>query len=563
MSSSEDLEAEVHALRDEIRNSRDFLSTFGHEVRNCLSGVPGFADTSLMELAQLGANFDRDKYLGILDILREEQNLQVPEGFEVPEKAGDLNLEEITGEAVTSVDDLRSSWLGRLTEYMLIVYDSATNSISLLQAALDWNRIKAGRQKYSMQRLDPCQIIRETTIKLSQIATEKGLYLNTELEEGLPEIRADVDAMRIVLNNLISNALKYTEEGGVIVTARKKEDGIEIIVSDTGLGIPQEEVPKVFSAFGRVSGQAEKKEGHGLGMAITASHVEAHGGQIWVESEGRGKGSFFYVALPAAEESLVSLVTNLATGNKYFLYNQPDYKDTTEVAAVPKEFIVGITDSYPLTDWVTTFTLPTMTYLTLEDGSKKDTKTVRERILMPTRGELEKRVADLRDRFAQGTLYFMGTDLERFMETMHGLIKGGVLRSELDKEFKAEAVRIVGIAPTIKKGEEGFFQTVSDDPIYRYGLQKQGSYDVNGEPGEFMLYILDDLLESIRDPRNYLDITSFERNVAQKALAIIYANRMSQTPEFRTATREAIETSVVKPLYYLLEAEFKKAAGDV
>ena len=118
-------------------------------------------------------------------------------------------------------------------------------------------------------------------------------------ETGKARTRTVLLHLREHLLNLLSNAVKFTPEGGRIrITANKTDDGAEISVSDTGIGIPPAERPTIFEEFRQVGGDyAHKKEGTGLGLTLAKKFVELHGGKIWVNSEV-GKGSTFTFTLP-------------------------------------------------------------------------------------------------------------------------------------------------------------------------------------------------------------------------------------------------------------------------
>ena len=131
------------------------------------------------------------------------------------------------------------------------------------------------------------------------MAKERGLYLKYEKpKKALPEIRIDSLKIRQVIQNLIENGIRYTSKGGVVVQLKEKEDKIIFSVKDTGIGIPKEEQIALFEKFSRGRGMARMyTEGTGLGLYLAAKFVEAHKGEIWVESKV-GKGTIFHFILP-------------------------------------------------------------------------------------------------------------------------------------------------------------------------------------------------------------------------------------------------------------------------
>jgi signal transduction histidine kinase len=131
------------------------------------------------------------------------------------------------------------------------------------------------------------------------LAEDKGIELKSEVDEGLPPIYASRDRLRQVITNLLSNGIKFTPAGGVVaVKAENGTDLVQVEVMDTGVGIPAEELPKIFDDFYRGLSSADK--GAGLGLSIAKRIIEAHGGKIWAVSPCRGSdsGSEFIFTLP-------------------------------------------------------------------------------------------------------------------------------------------------------------------------------------------------------------------------------------------------------------------------
>jgi CheY-like chemotaxis protein len=130
---------------------------------------------------------------------------------------------------------------------------------------------------------------------------QKGLKITIQIDPDLPELLIDATRIRQVLLNLVNNALRFTEKGGVSLSAALKEGQVLVSVDDTGTGIALDEQSKVFSEFRQVGQDSwRRREGSGLGLAISRRFVELHGGKIWFESEP-GKGSTFYFTLPVSD----------------------------------------------------------------------------------------------------------------------------------------------------------------------------------------------------------------------------------------------------------------------
>jgi signal transduction histidine kinase len=161
------------------------------------------------------------------------------------------------------------------------------------------SKIEAGEMEINLERADLREIIREVINELSIKAKEKNLYLNFEEPKEPFETLLDKEKIRQVILNLIDNSIRYTQEGGVKVKLQMANGRLQIVVSDTGEGLTKEEKEKLFEKFSRgTAGTKFWTEGAGLGLYIAKEFVKMHNGKIWVESEGRGKGSTFYIELP-------------------------------------------------------------------------------------------------------------------------------------------------------------------------------------------------------------------------------------------------------------------------
>ena len=172
--------------------------------------------------------------------------------------------------------------------------------IKLVNDLLSISRIESGKMEIKMENLQVEDIISSVTEELKNIIKEKNLYLKFEKPKTpLPRIMIDGDKIRQVILNLTDNAIKYTNQGGITVHVRKLKTELQIIISDTGEGLTRGEIAKMFESFSRGSaGTRLYTEGAGLGLYVAKKFVEMHKGKIWVKSEGRGKGSAFYIELP-------------------------------------------------------------------------------------------------------------------------------------------------------------------------------------------------------------------------------------------------------------------------
>ena len=175
---------------------------------------------------------------------------------------------------------------------------------SLVDDLLDLERIDAGRLNLQCEPFPLAFLVEKVTTMLAPLAKSHGVTLSATTD---PDLWLTADALRVeqVLVNLLENAIKYTQAGGsVCVAARRQDDKVLISVADTGIGIPEEDLPKVFERFYRVDrGRSRRLGGTGLGLAIVREIVEAHGGCVRVEST-LGKGSTFSVELPSGHNSV-------------------------------------------------------------------------------------------------------------------------------------------------------------------------------------------------------------------------------------------------------------------
>jgi PAS domain S-box-containing protein len=183
-------------------------------------------------------------------------------------------------------------------EYLADILESGRHLLSLINDILDLSKIEAGRMELEPSEFDLPGAIENTLILVRERAQRRAIRLGRTLDERLGRIRADERKVKQVLLNLLSNALKFTPEGGRIDVRARLSDGVaEISVSDTGVGIAPEDQEAVFEEFRQVGTASKKTEGTGLGLAISRKFVELHGGRMWVESEV-GKGSTFTFTLP-------------------------------------------------------------------------------------------------------------------------------------------------------------------------------------------------------------------------------------------------------------------------
>ena len=179
-------------------------------------------------------------------------------------------------------------------------FTSNERMITLINDMLAVDKLESGKLKYDFVVVQFEDIVQDMIRSLLTLATKKNIRVEfSSPRELLPKIKVDVDKLRDVLQNLIDNAIKYTNPGGTVsVGATKENDEIHFWVKDDGIGIPADEQEKIFGRFFRASNASRfASDGSGLGLFITQSIVKRHGGKLWFESK-IGSGSVFHVTLP-------------------------------------------------------------------------------------------------------------------------------------------------------------------------------------------------------------------------------------------------------------------------
>jgi signal transduction histidine kinase len=177
------------------------------------------------------------------------------------------------------------------------IRESVNRLLELVEEFMDYRRIEEGKIELNFEEVDLVSLIKEFVNNFNLIAKEKNLELT--FETSMEQCLVKVDKMRFsqVIQNLIDNAIKYTNQGWVKVNLQKEDNSILITVADSGIGMSKELQQKLFGEFVRDPSIKKEIRGTGLGLYIAKYIVEAHQGKIWAESEGEGKGSKFYVKL--------------------------------------------------------------------------------------------------------------------------------------------------------------------------------------------------------------------------------------------------------------------------
>ena len=200
---------------------------------------------------------------------------------------------------------LKDQAFGSLTqqqqEYVGYVWTSGTHLLSLINDILDLSKVEAGKMELRLGQVDLAALLQGALTMIREPAHQRRVQLSLAVEDGLGPITADERKVKQVVYNLLSNAAKFTPDGGRIgLEARRAADGeVCISVWDTGIGIAEQDQATIFQEFQQIdSGLSRKYAGTGLGLALTKRFVELHGGRMWFESAGRNQGTRFSFTLP-------------------------------------------------------------------------------------------------------------------------------------------------------------------------------------------------------------------------------------------------------------------------
>ena len=254
------------------RMKTEFISTVSHELRTPLTSVLGFAKL-------IDRTFER---------------------YIVPQVGTQYKRTEQA--------------MQRIRDNLDIIVVEAERLTRLINDVLDISKLESGKIEWQDRLFDLSAVIERVVTRAQPKAADKGLDIRVDIERGLPQVVADPSRVQQVISNLVSNALKFTDEGHIKITARllapderahgwqappEAEGGVLVSVVDTGVGIPQDAFPKLFNRFQQMATDTltDKPKGTGLGLAISREIVTHYGGIIWAESEWHA-GATFHFTLP-------------------------------------------------------------------------------------------------------------------------------------------------------------------------------------------------------------------------------------------------------------------------
>lgn len=210
-------------------------------------------------------------------------------------------LNSISGFTQVMLEGLDGELTSEMEDDLQLIDKNANHLLNLINEVLDMAKIEAGKLSVTIAPANLHRVIEDVVQTTAPLARENDLSIS--LENNLPEdliVMADEMRIQQVMINLIGNAMKFTEEGGISIRSEMADDLIRIQVQDTGMGIPPEELENIFEAFSQVDTSTTRKTGGtGLGLPISRRFIEMHNGRLWAESEEiPGKGSLFTIELP-------------------------------------------------------------------------------------------------------------------------------------------------------------------------------------------------------------------------------------------------------------------------
>lgn len=214
-------------------------------------------------------------------------------------------MTSIKGYVENILDGLAGSLTDRQSYYLERVKLNTERLTRMVNDLLDLSRIEDPDKRYDVLRPIPLSLrdlVAEVVESFQPMARHRSISVKADTPAALPLAQGDRDKLHQILTNLVGNAVKFTSAGGEVLvkTTALPDDSVQVCVADTGCGIPANEQARVFDKFFRGEGTPDEARGAGLGLAITKSLVELHGGRIWLESEP-GRGSRFFFSLPVTQ----------------------------------------------------------------------------------------------------------------------------------------------------------------------------------------------------------------------------------------------------------------------
>ncbi len=293
---------DITAEKEVDQMKTDFISTVSHELRTPLTSVLGFAK-----------------------LIQKKLESTVLPAIAIDNKKMDRAVRQVR-------------------ENLTIIVSEGERLTSLINDVLDIAKIEAGKVEWNMQPIPVSEIVERAIAATSVLSQNSGLKIIREIDSDLPPVMGDRDRLMQVAINLLSNAIKFTHSGSVTCRARRQDDNIVISIVDTGVGLAEDDLEKVFEKFKQVGEiMTDKPQGTGLGLPICKQIVQHHGGHIWAERNPK-QGSTFSFTLPIS----VSLKAEVAKINLQTLVQQlKENVDNTITQAEKSQKTILVVDDEP------------------------------------------------------------------------------------------------------------------------------------------------------------------------------------------------------------------------
>lgn len=314
----------------------------------------------------------RAEALAQLDRAKNEFFANVSHEFRTP-------LTLIVAPAEDSLNDTEEPLAGAQRKRLTLIRRNAERLRHLVDDLLDFARIEAGRRQPELEHVDLAAATRELVTSFAPATARAGLALRSEIEPLPRPFPVDIDMWEKIVLNLLSNAVKYTQQGDVEVRLRHDDDHVTLSVRDTGVGIPADELPRVFERFHRIRRTGRGHEGAGIGLALVAELVRLHDGAIHVQSQ-EGEGSTFTVTLPCPAsylEGAPARATRPRFGHSASYVDEAlTWSESTETASAPESSadpdatVLVVEDNADMRRFITRVLSPHWRVLQAVDGAE-------------------------------------------------------------------------------------------------------------------------------------------------------------------------------------------------
>lgn len=294
------------------------------ELSNSFNKMASFLEEKTQILKEYTANLERTVEERTKDLVRMNQELEKQSRNLAKAYKELLTLDQMKDKMIRDVShelkspvaqvqmaidlwstEVKKTHIDRSKEekFSKIINNSLQRLRKTIGSILDLSVLEAGRLVFRKEPIQMGELVLQTTAGMRLLAEKKGLALINHVNQRLPMVIGDKDEIQRVVTNLIDNAIKYTEKGEIHVFLEQKDAFIEFAVKDTGVGIglPKEQFGKLFERFFQ---ERPREDGAGVGLAICKNIIDVHKGNLWAESEGRGKGSTFKFTLPIAQQGI-------------------------------------------------------------------------------------------------------------------------------------------------------------------------------------------------------------------------------------------------------------------